>query len=76
MSIQTKSDVIRVFLLHDHGGVWADATVCMTQRLPRLFHENVDFNTFIRYRQSSPDWDWKKCHIIGCFTNREALHNI
>ena len=55
MSIQTKSDVIRVFLLHDHGGVWADATVCMTQRLPRLFHENVDFNTFIRYRQSSPD---------------------
>ena len=48
MSIQAKSDVIRVFLLHDYGGVWADATVCMTGKLPRLFHSNVDFNTFIR----------------------------
>ena len=48
MSIQAKSDVIRVFLLHDYGGVWADATVCMTGKLPRLFHSNVDFYTFIR----------------------------
>ena len=31
MTIQAKSDVIRVVLLHKYGGVWADATLCMVE---------------------------------------------
>ena len=49
MSIQAKSDVIRVLLLHKYGGVWADATLCMVEGLEHWLHMDVDFNTFIRH---------------------------
>ena len=49
MSIQAKSDVIRVLLLHKYGGVWADATLCMVVGLEHWLHMDVDFTTFIRH---------------------------
>ena len=49
MSIQAKSDVIRVLLLHKYGGVWADATLCMVEGLEHWLHMDVDFTTFIRH---------------------------
>ena len=52
MSIQAKSDVIRVFLLHKYGGVWADATLCMVDGLEHWLHMDVDFTTFIRHDAS------------------------
>ena len=48
MSIQAKSDVIRVFLLYNYGGVWLDATVCLTESLLTWLDMDVDFTTFIR----------------------------
>ena len=48
MSLMAKSDVIRVFLLYNYGGVWLDATVCMTQGLQTWLNMEVDFTTFIR----------------------------
>ena len=49
MSIQAKSDVIRVLLLHKYGGVWADATLCMVDGLEHWLHMDIDFTTFIRH---------------------------
>ena len=49
MSLQAKSDVIRVFLLYNYGGVWLDATVCLTQSLKTWLSMDVDFTTFIRH---------------------------
>ena len=49
MSIQAKSDVIRVLLLHKYGGVWADATLCMVEGLEHWLHMDLDFTTFIRH---------------------------
>ena len=49
MSMQAKSDVIRVFLLYNYGGVWLDATVCMTEGLQTWLSMDVDFKTFIRH---------------------------
>lgn len=49
MSMQAKSDVIRVFLLYNYGGVWLDATVCMTEGLHTWLSMDVDFKTFIRH---------------------------
>ena len=52
--LQAKSDVIRVLLLHKYGGVWADATLCMTEGLEPWLHRDVDFTTFIRNATISP----------------------
>ena len=52
--LQAKSDVIRVLLLHKYGGVWADATLCMTEGLEPWLHMDVDFTTFIRKAKISP----------------------
>ena len=41
--------MIRVFLLHKYGGVWADATLCMVEGLEHWLHMDVDFTTFIRH---------------------------
>ena len=49
MTIQAKSDVIRVVLLHRYGGVWADATLCMVEGLEHWLHMDTDFTTFIRH---------------------------
>ena len=49
MSIEAKSDVIRVFLLHKYGGVWADATLCMVEGLEHWLHMDLDFTTFVRH---------------------------
>ena len=53
MTIQAKSDVIRVLLLHKYGGVWADATLCMVEGLEHWLHRDVDFTTFIRHDQKA-----------------------
>ena len=53
MSIQAKSDVIRVLLLHKYGGVWADATLCMVEGLEHWLHMDVDFTTFIRHDEGA-----------------------
>ena len=55
MSIQAKSDVIRVLLLHKYGGVWADATLCMTGGLDSWLNLNTDFITFIRHDQEAKE---------------------
>ena len=52
--MQAKSDVIRVLLLHKYGGVWADATLCMTEGLEPWLHMDADFTTFIRKEKISP----------------------
>ena len=49
MSMPAKSDVIRVFLLYNYGGVWLDATVCLTESLLTWLNMDVDFTTFIRH---------------------------
>ena len=49
LTVQAKSDVIRVFLLHKYGGVWADATLCMTEGLEPWLHLDGDFETFVRH---------------------------
>jgi len=41
ISPQIKSDIIRVALLHAHGGVWADATMLCMQPLDHWIHEAV-----------------------------------
>jgi hypothetical protein len=47
LTIQAKSDVLRTFLLYDHGGVWADASVLCNGPLRAWAPENRFF-TFVR----------------------------
>ena len=46
--IQGKADILRIFLLHKLGGVWADAKLCMTQPLDSWLNMEVDFRALIR----------------------------
>ena len=55
MTIQAKSDVIRVVLLHKYGGVWADATLCMVEGLERWLRMDTDFTTFIRHDKKATE---------------------
>ena len=42
ISPQAKSDIIRLSLLKNHGGVWADATMLCMQPLEHWVHEAVE----------------------------------
>jgi hypothetical protein len=49
ISMQAKSDIIRLYLLDFHGGVWADATmICMTS-LDSWVYEAISLNGFWMY---------------------------
>lgn len=50
MSIQHKSDIIRVSLLYKFGGIWVDASVyCYRPLLDWIDHDHTDFVSFLRY---------------------------
>ena len=49
ISPQARSDVIRLHLLADHGGVWADATVVCTQPLDSWIHSVLEPAGFWMY---------------------------
>ena len=42
ISPQAKSDIIRLSLLKNHGGVWADATMLCMQPLDHWIHEAIE----------------------------------
>jgi len=46
---QTKSDIIRLSLLKNHGGIWADATLLCMQPLDHWVHEAVEPSQFWMY---------------------------
>ena len=43
----------RVLLLHKYGGVWADATLCMTSGLDEGLNLSADFVTLVRHDQKA-----------------------
>lgn len=47
---QAKSDIIRLSLLKNHGGVWADATMLCMQPLEHWVHEAVEPGGLWMYR--------------------------
>jgi hypothetical protein len=46
---QAKSDIIRLSLLKNHGGIWADATMLCMQPLDHWVHEAVEPSQFWMY---------------------------
>ena len=46
---QTISDIIRISLLYNHGGVWADATMLCMQPLDGWVNDNLLFNNIWMY---------------------------
>ncbi len=51
MSIQAKSDYIRISLLHHYGGVWADASLQCNQPLDEWIDLDRDYLFFLRDEQ-------------------------
>ncbi len=51
MSIQAKSDYIRISLLHHYGGVWADASLQCNQPLDEWMDLDRDYLFFLRDEQ-------------------------
>lgn len=49
ISCQALSDIIRLSLLKNHGGVWADATLLCMQPLDKWVHEAVKSSGFWMY---------------------------
>jgi hypothetical protein len=54
MSIQAKSDYIRISLLHKYGGIWADASLYCNQPLDDWIDLDRDYLFYLRDEQS-PD---------------------
>lgn len=55
ISPQTKSDIIRLSLLKNHGGVWADSTMLCMQPLDHWVHEAVEPGGFWMYHGHGAD---------------------
>jgi hypothetical protein len=49
ISPQAKSDIIRLSLLKNHGGVWADSTLLCMQPLDHWLYEAIEPNGFWMY---------------------------
>jgi len=52
ISPQAKSDIIRLSLLKNHGGIWADATMLCMQPLDHWVYEAVEPSQFWMYHGS------------------------
>ena len=50
ITMQTKADIIRLSLLKNHGGVWADATLLCMQPLEHWIYEAIQPSNFWMYR--------------------------
>lgn len=61
LSLQAKSDIIRLKLLHRHGGIWADASVLPTRPLAEwidLATEQMGFFAYAREGTVLPISSW------------------
>jgi len=43
-SIAHMSDILRIFLLSEHGGIWLDATIFLAEAMPISYLDNVFFS--------------------------------
>ncbi len=56
MSIQAKSDYIRIALLHQYGGVWADASLMCNEPLDSWVDRDRDYLFFLRDEHEPDNW--------------------
>jgi len=59
ISPQIKSDIIRMSLLKNHGGVWADSTMLCVQPLDHWIHEASSYSGFWMYHGTGDNMDPK-----------------
>jgi len=59
ISPQSKSDIIRLSLLKNYGGVWADSTLLCMQPLEHWINEAVDISNFWMYHGNGGNMDKK-----------------
>ena len=52
--LQAFSDILRVRLLKEYGGIWVDATVLPISPLKQWFNEAVEANDFFAFRRVEP----------------------
>lgn len=68
---QAKSDIIRLSLLKNHGGIWADATMLCMQPLEHWVHEAVEKSGMWMYRgggykgRIAKSWGWASWFIVA-----------
>lgn len=62
ISHQQMTDIIRVALLREHGGLWVDATILVTRDIPEIVFnlptftiKGIDLNFIEKYRIIDPD---------------------
>ena len=56
LSIQAKSDYIRIALLHFYGGVWADASLLCNEPLDSWLDFDRDYLFFLRDEKEPDNW--------------------
>jgi len=49
ITVQSKSDIIRVHILHQYGGIWADSTLVCLQSLNNWIDDKISLNGFWMY---------------------------
>ncbi|MDJ0859070.1 MAG: capsular polysaccharide synthesis protein [Dinoroseobacter sp.] len=55
ISIQAKSDILRIRLLSEYGGIWIDASVFPVVPLDRWIDDAVSHNDFFAYTRPEPE---------------------
>lgn len=69
------SDLLRLLLLSTYGGVWLDATVLLTDRIPEKYHEN-DFFMYQRdYNEEHKDY-WENTYAYYFGWNKKFRVNV
>ena len=63
LTIQAKSDVIRLELLYNHGGIWTDATVLCLKNIDWLKVDHSNKNFF--YSHTTPGY-MTMCFLVSC----------
>ena len=63
LTIQAQSDVIRLELLYNHGGIWTDATILCLKDIDWLKVDHNNKNFF--YSQTTPGFMFM-CFLVSC----------
>lgn len=66
------SDLLRVYLLEQHGGIWIDATVFVTGKIP----VDIETSDFFVFQSLKPGRDGKATFISSWFMKSTANHPI
>ena len=71
ITLQAKSDIVRLSLLKNHGGIWADATMLCMQPLDYWVHEAVEKAGMWMYHgrgymgKIPTNWGWASWFIVS-----------